>query len=93
MRRGIQHQVDPDAKTGRLILDLWTVELNIDDFASVNEPTGVQGRLDNLGYWADGESGQPLQDALLRFQLAYNLERTGVLDGPTMQKLKEIYGS
>lgn len=61
----------------------------------VEELTGVQQRLANLGYPCDSEIGT-LGDntvaALRAFQQEMNLRVTGEIDNPTRQKLKEKHG-
>ncbi len=60
-----------------------------------SSPTGVRGRLNNLGFAcaSDGDWDQDLRTAILRFQLANNLPNTGQFDDRTRQALKQGHQS
>ncbi|MEQ8767499.1 MAG: peptidoglycan-binding domain-containing protein [Planctomycetota bacterium] len=67
--------------------------LRISRLDPVSEMTGVQQRLENLGYDCRTESGEldaPTRAALKRFQSAQDLEVTGEADDFTRAKLKEL---
>ncbi len=62
----------------------------------VEEISGVQGRLCNLGYLEgspDGEDSDELAQAVKSFQQDHELSTDNGLDDATRQKLKEIHGS
>jgi peptidoglycan hydrolase-like protein with peptidoglycan-binding domain len=87
-----------DAQRGKLIVgpDDTTIELALGTVDPITEMTGIQGRLNNLGYNCgepDGVLNNSTKAALKHFQKKNNLETTGVPDGPTQQKLKEAHGS
>jgi Putative peptidoglycan binding domain len=87
-----------DAQRGKLIIgpDETTVELALGSVDPITEISGVQGRLNNLGFNC-GEPGAVLNNstkaALKYFQKKNNLAETGVPDAPTRQKLQEAHGS
>jgi hypothetical protein len=62
----------------------------------VDQLSGVQQRLVNLGYPCDGEEGTlgpQTQSAVRAFQAEMNLDVTGQLDNATRQKLEDLHGS
>lgn len=68
--------------------------LDVGALAALDELTGVQGRLRNLGYSCgalDGEAGPRTKLALLDFQGDHGLEVTGVDDDATRARLDEVY--
>ncbi len=61
----------------------------------ISELSGVQGRLENMGYDCGGERGHlgpGTEQAVREFQAAHQLEATGRLDDATREKIKEEYG-
>lgn len=69
------------------------IPLRLGDLDPVDKPTGVQQRLNNLGFDCgseDGEVGEVTQEAIKKFQAAYNLEVTGEADEAMKSKLKEL---
>jgi hypothetical protein len=76
----IQLQTNPDPEIYPLSFG------HLDPDAS---PTGIRGRLNNLGFScaSDGDWDADLQGALMRFQMANNLQRTGKLDDATRNAL------
>ncbi|MBU0637323.1 MAG: peptidoglycan-binding protein [Planctomycetes bacterium] len=78
----------PDAK--KEVLELLVSQLD-----PISKPTGVQARLNNLGYRTgrvDSTVEEDLADAVRRFQLDCELPATGELDEQTRQKLVEMHG-
>jgi N-acetylmuramoyl-L-alanine amidase len=94
----IQHSISPHARTGSLTVgenkeEFYTLRLGHVD--PIDEVTGYQARLKNLGYYhgpIDGESGEETAAALRRFQRAQGLRVTGQADSETRDKLKSEYG-
>jgi Putative peptidoglycan binding domain len=71
------------------------IALQIGSLDPVEEVSGAQGRLGNLGYDVgpiDGVLGPRTQQALCEFQTHYELETTGNLDSVTIAKLKDHHG-
>jgi hypothetical protein len=86
---GMVSQVVPGGATsGTLTLDMWTVDLTIQQqLDPADTEAGYSARLDNLGYYAEDASM-----ALMRFQSANDLNPTGQMDDATKAKLEEIHG-
>jgi hypothetical protein len=65
-------------------------ELQFGCLDPLEEVSGAQARLQNLGYYygdIDGEPSDEWSESLSLFQSDYGLDVTGELDGPTQQKL------
>jgi len=77
--------IEPGARTGRLLvgpssaLEEYTLQLGHID--PIQEVTGIEARLRNLGY-----------RSLAEFQKKYRLDVTGQPDEPTLKKLRDEYG-
>jgi N-acetylmuramoyl-L-alanine amidase len=72
----------------------FTYTLMIGHLDPIEQITGVQARLNNLGFdcgAVDGNCGPRTQDALKAFQKSYGLTVSGQPDGPTRDKLKAVY--
>jgi N-acetylmuramoyl-L-alanine amidase len=72
-----------------------TWELNLGHLDPIEEISGIQGRLRNLGYPIDeitGDLDEPTQRALETFQAAEEIPVTGQIDEATRNKLLEKYG-
>jgi N-acetylmuramoyl-L-alanine amidase len=93
-------QIPADARRG----EIWVGEepdrdhhvFAIGHLDPANELSGVQQRLNNLGFPCgaeDGELGDVTRTALQAFQQKHDLEPTGELDDATRARLEEIYGS
>lgn len=70
-------------------------ELPLGTVDPVSEISGVQGRLNNLGFSAgpiDNLFGPKTEAAIRRFQLAHGLKATGESDDQTRRKLEEVHG-
>ncbi len=93
----IDTPIPPLAKSGLLTLsngrERYVLQLgHIDPIAEV---TGVQARLNNLGYLCgavDGMLGPRTQDAIRAFQTANGLSADGVIGSATTSKLEQLYG-
>jgi hypothetical protein len=74
--------------------DEYTLPLGSID--PIDEISGVQQRLSNLGYPCSSEQGtmgEITRSAICAFQKEMNLNVTGELDDSTRQKLEQIHGS
>jgi N-acetylmuramoyl-L-alanine amidase len=92
----LQQPVPPDATEGELIIgpDEFRLTIDFGHLDPITEISGVQKRLNNLGYLcgeADGELDEPTRDALADFQDRFGLEPTGELDDATLKKLEEVH--
>ncbi len=75
-------------------IDNYTLPLGAVD--PLDEISGVQHRLSNLGYVCNSEQGtmgDTTKTAVRAFQKEMNLKVTSDLDDSTRQKLKELHGS
>ena len=72
-----------------------TYELNLGGMDPVSELTGVQARLENLGYSCgdEGELDAETRGAIQDFQVAQGLELSGEPDEATRKRLLEVHGS
>jgi hypothetical protein len=89
-----------NAKRGRLLIgpegDQQEFPVNLGQVDPISELSGVQSRLNNLGFGcgpADGKLGPQTRSALLRFQEQHELKQTGEPDDATRAKLQEVHGS
>jgi hypothetical protein len=98
----LEQKIPADAKQGLIVLYessaggsvVSTVPLHIGDLDPVEELTGVQSRLNNLGIGCgkvDGEFGPKTEAALTEFQRRHGLARTGRPDPPTIAKLRLLH--
>ena len=92
----LEQTVPANAKTGKLILRGGKEQypVNFGHLNPIDEVSGVQQRLNNLGFQAGAEDGQQsdeLKSALLAFQTKYKLNATGALDAATKSKLQEFH--
>ncbi len=95
----IKHSIPPEAKAAKLelVAEEFTEEyvLQLGGLDPIYELTGVQQRLQNLGYSLSDPAGVfgPATEAALRnFQAAHGLIASGEADSPTLDMLLEIYG-
>jgi hypothetical protein len=91
----LEHFIPNEAKSGRLTLrgGKESIPIKIGDLDPVEENTGVQQRLNNLGFDCgseDGDIGDATKEALKKFQAQYKLNETGEADSATRDKLKEL---
>jgi uncharacterized Zn-binding protein involved in type VI secretion len=95
----LAHPIPPDARNARLIIGGGAIRdeyvLNLGQVDPVDELTGVQARLANLGYDCgpiDNRLGSQTKWAIEQFQANHQLAPTGEPDEATRQKLVEAYG-
>jgi len=92
----LQQFIPPDAKGGQLILGggKEIIPIRIGDLNPIEELSGVQQRLNNLGLFCGNEDGT-LDDqttaAIRTFQQKNGLPVTGQADGATRAKLRELH--
>lgn len=94
----IEVPIPPNAKNGVLVVgpDHTEFKLRLGTVDPISEISGVQDRLNNLGYnvgTPDGELNEPTRAAIKVFQKKHGLEPTGQPDQKTRSKLQEIHGS
>lgn len=80
--------VDPEGKNLRLTLGMRHLD-------PINETSGIQGRLQNLGFYTgpqDGLYSQALVFSLQRFQQSRGLAPSGVLDDTLRDALLDAHG-
>jgi hypothetical protein len=92
----IEFSIPPNAKSGTLTvgeeLRLRTYKLSLGALDPVSDITGLQARLNNLGYWCGpptGEMNDDTQSALKAFQQDCQLEIDGQPGDSTNDKLKD----
>ena len=91
----LEHFIPPDASSGKLILrgGKEVYNLRLGNLDPIDTPSGIQQRLNNLGYNCGGEKGEigeKTKEALKKFQADYDLEQTGEADQATKAKLQEV---
>jgi len=94
----IECNIPPDAQSGRLILDHGSEQysLQLGHLDPVEETTGIQQRLRNLGFYSgeiNGRMGPETQASLAKFQRSQGLEATGRIDEQTRGRLKDTHHS
>ncbi len=97
----IECSVPPSAHRGTLVLEPGTpneerIELRIGYLDPIDQATGSQARLNNLGFRCgrnDGEIGPKTEQAIKNFQRSTGLKASGELDEATLQKLREAHES
>ena len=89
-----------DAREGLLTVgtpeDQVSYKLALGSLDPIEEISGVQTRLENLGYALEGEHGvmgPNTEQAIRDFQDTHRLTVTGEPDAPTRAKLQEVHGS
>ncbi|MHB8080188.1 MAG: peptidoglycan-binding protein [Candidatus Krumholzibacteriia bacterium] len=92
--------VPPNAQRATLVVgkeekERQTFELRLSGLDPVETISGVQQRLENLGYPcpASGALDEPTRSALADFQRAFDLEATGEPDRKTRDKLAAEHGA
>lgn len=92
----LEEVIPPNARGGKLLLrgGKEVIPIKLGHLDPVEELTGVQQRLNNLGISCGPEDGQPgdrLTQALKKFQAKYKLQVTGEPDAATRAKLKDLH--
>jgi hypothetical protein len=91
----LEQVIPPSASNGSLRIDEDEISLLIGHLDPIDELSGQQGRLNNLGY--DAGSADDAQDtqflsAVEEFQCDYDLTVDGICGPNTQAKLKEVHG-
>jgi hypothetical protein len=91
----LEHYIPGSASSGTLTLrnGKEVLPIRIGDLDPIDKGTGVQQRLNNLGYDCgseDGEIGEETKEALKKFQAEHGLSVSGDADAETKSKLKEL---
>ncbi len=93
----LEHPIPPNARSATLKLKQGKEEYptQIGGLDPYDSPTGVQQRLNNLGF-APGDTGGDLEhpdtvEAIKDFQKKYDLDVTGLADDATKKKLDEVH--
>ncbi|BBO88744.1 PGRP and LysM peptidoglycan-binding domain-containing protein [Desulfosarcina ovata] len=94
----IEVAIPPNARYGKLTVgpDNTVIKVALGELDPVDQISGLQGRLNNLGFHCGavtGEINEATQAALRRFQEEHGLEVTGQPDQQTRDKLEEAHGS
>lgn len=89
--------IRPNARAGKIVIhdSGEEIPLQLGGLDPITEVSGVQGRLQNLGYevdTTDGEWTPATADAIAEFQQEEGLTVTGELDDETLAKLSKAYG-
>jgi Putative peptidoglycan binding domain len=93
----IPHTASTGALTVRLEDDEYddcTWHLDLGSLDPIEEVSGVQGRLNNLGYICgpvDGIAGPRTKDAVMAFQAQAGLSASGTIDKLLREKLLNVY--
>jgi hypothetical protein len=96
---GLNVPIPPDAAKGSIQLQTdpepETYSFDFGHLDPDSTPTGVRGRLNNLGFAcaSDGDWDADLRNALQRYQISRDIEPTGELDDNTRQALKRDHKS
>ena len=90
-----EHFIPGDSRSALLMLrnGQEVIPLRLGDLDPCDQATGIQQRLNNLGFDCgseDGEIGDASKEAIKTFQEAYKLDVTGEADDATKNKLKEL---
>jgi hypothetical protein len=88
--------IPPNAKGGQLLLNggKESIPVNIGYLNPVSEVSGMQQRLNNLGFFCgneDGDLDDKTKEAVSNFQQRNGLKVTGAPDAATQAKLQELH--
>lgn len=95
----VEHDIPPGAGNGRLRVGESGEEVHILHFGHldpVNEISGLQARLKNLGIFfgeIDGEMTDETVEGIMEFQHRQGLEETGNYDDDTRAQLEDLHSS
>ncbi|MDH4267528.1 MAG: peptidoglycan-binding protein [Deltaproteobacteria bacterium] len=96
----VRWPIPPNAQKGKLTIkgnrEKEEYELRLGHLDPIDQNSGVQQRLKNLGFecgQVDGVVGPQTQEAIRAFQAKHKLEETGELNEATREKLKSEHGS
>jgi len=92
----IECGIPPNARNIRVLFNdgKEAHQLNAGSLNPIEEMSGVQGRLKNLGYYegpVDGKTSSALEESLRTFQKEKNLEGNGALNEATRAAIKQAY--
>ena len=92
----LEESIPPNAKRARLCLgdEKQEYEIDLGHLDPIDELTGVQARLNNLGFHCgkvDGIKGPKTTAALKRFQKKHRLKETGEVDEETRKALQNAH--
>jgi len=90
-----EHFIPGESRTAQLMLrgGQEVIPLRLGDLDPCDQATGIQQRLNNLGFDCgseDGDVGDVTREAIKKFQAAFDLEATGEANDATINKLKEL---
>ena len=90
----VDFDVPDDVASAAVTTDLGVLPLSVVELEPADTNAGLEARLQNLGYLPDTEevSSSELVAALEEFQSDSKLSVTGLNDGRTQAKLKEVHG-
>jgi hypothetical protein len=92
----LEIKLEPGCESGLLRLEDGTeYQLQLRELDPVDTVSGVQGRLNNLGYDCgpvDGKQNEPTTEAIKAFQGDCQLKVDGTISDEFCAKLKEIHG-
>lgn len=95
----LELSIPPAARSGKLVIgddDSEVYELELGHTDPIEETSGVQARLKNLGFEPgslDGQLGDKTKEALIAFQRVKGLDETGEADDATRQALVDAHQS
>lgn len=98
----LEHPVPPDAGTGMLQIEgpeaQETYQITIGTMDPIAESSGVQARLNNLGFYGpqceiNGQMDGATIDALRRFQRKHNLDEIDEISESARTRLNESHGT
>lgn len=91
----VEVEVPAVTKTVELLLEDENIPLEVGAIDPLEEPSGVQARLNNLGYFCgaiDGVVDTLTENAIREFQREHDLEVTGAADDQTLAALRDQFG-
>jgi len=93
----LEVKIPADARQAilRLSEEEEEISIRIGNLDPIDEVSGIQERLNNLGFYCGPENnfiGPSTEVAIALFQAEHGLEQTGQIDEPTKRKIEEIHG-